>query len=216
MSKITELAEEEAARVEAEAEAEPDEDEQGEDEEGTSEPEQAPDAAVTDVTPERIAKIQKQIQGEDSRHEKRLREILGDLWEGREPCPLCLQEGFVIQAPPDSFDPMQRIMVLAAMGDDGAPHLKEHPGLQRCEYCDGWGELTTGSKREGCKTEICPKCSAQGYVAKDQPSNVAHFPPPPDMNAYMPPMSGPAPNADPWGRQWGHQHWGLDPASVGA
>lgn len=216
MSRATELAEREAAQAEADEPdvtpgLEPDEDEAEEAEHEETQPEHEP------ITEAAIKKIGQLIEREDDRHEKALRKILGELWEGRETCPLCMQEGFVIPVQPGQFDPQQRVAVLNAMGDYGDPQLKKHPYLSRCPECDGWGKLDTGSRNEGFEREQCVRCSGNGYVDSRTPTTNGNYGTQPQQAAWTPP---PPPeqtaNADVWGRPWGHKDWGQNPAEVNA
>lgn len=216
MTKLQEIIEREAARDEAE---EPDVTpglEPNEDEAEEAEAEEAP-AEPEPITEADLKRISGQIEKEDDRHEKALRKILGDLWEGRETCPLCMQEGFVVPAEPGQFDPMQRAAVLAAMGDNGEPSLKKHPYLARCPECDGWGKLDTGSRNQGFEREQCVRCSGNGYVdSRTSATNGNYGAPQQPQAAYAPPPPDPSANQDVWGRPWGHKDWGQNPAEVNA
>jgi hypothetical protein len=215
MSRATEIAEREAAAAEAEEptpEPEPEdapEDDDEDDAAPTTEPEPEP------VTEAQLRAIGAKIQAEDERHEKRLRAILGDLWEGREPCPLCLQEGFIIPAAPGEFDPAQAEAVRVAIGEGGLGRYNPDPLNERCANCNGWGELRSGAQREATQLVVCNACSGNGYVAKTPP-NVAQFPTPAAgaSDTWTPPPPPTEPNLDRWGRPMGHPDWGLDPASV--
>jgi len=219
LSRATDLAEREAAEAEAESPddtpgLEPSEEEEAAEEEETPTPEPEP------VTEARIKKISAAISKEDDRHEAAMRRILGDLWEGREVCPLCMQEGFVIPAQPGEFDQEQRYAVLAAMGDLSQPKLKAHPYFKRCPDCDGWGKLETFSRKEEYATENCDTCQGFGRIdTRTGATNVLSFTPAPANVTWNPPAPPPSvetPNADVWGRPWGHKDWGQNPAEVNA
>jgi hypothetical protein len=216
VSRATELAEREAASAELEEPdetpgLEPNEEEHEEAEHEESQPEPEP------ITEAQIKKIGTAIEREDDRHEKALRKILGDLWEGRETCPLCMQEGFVIPAQPGQFDPEQRVAVLSAMGDYGEPKLKPHPFLVRCTTCDGRGKLDTGSQNPGYEAESCDTCGGTGRYDKRQgTSNGNYGAPVQQQAAWTPPPPETSQNLDVWGRPWGHKDWGQNPAEVNA
>ena len=146
-----------------------------------------------------------------------MRKALGDLWEGREVCPLCMQEGFVIPAQPGEFDQEQRFAVLAAMGYLSQPKLKPHPYFKRCPDCDGWGMLETFSRKDDYAHENCDTCQGFGRVDTRQgASNVAYMTPPAQPWSPPPAPVDQTPNADVWGRPWGHGDWGKNPAEVNA
>jgi hypothetical protein len=210
MSTIAERARAEAEEAEQEnpdAEPvepiEPDEDEAQEEE---SAPEPPP---VTEAT---FRKLGESIAKEDARHEKRLREIYGDLWGERDTCPLCLQEGFVIPAEPGQFDPEQRDAVLSVMGEGGPTEAATHQSKVRCEQCDGWGQLYTGSRNEAYKYDACLFCNGSGTVDKSVLASAQAQPLEPSAVYFPPPAPDPASvNRDQWGRPMGHERYGVDP-----
>jgi hypothetical protein len=214
MSTIAERARNEADEAEREDEDAAEAGETGE----TPEPEPEPEPTPEDepVTEARLKKIGKAIEGEDTRHEKRLREIYGDLWGERETCPLCLQEGFVSAVGAGEFDPEQRMAVLSVMGDTAAPTFEQNPKLHTCEQCKGQGMLATGSKRDGFTDRACFKCDGNGFIDSEVEQAMR------GIQTYPPPAAAPVPangpalvNSDTWGRPFGHPHWGQDPANVG-
>jgi hypothetical protein len=159
-----------------------------------------------------VADAGKKLESEAARHEKRVREVMGDDFEITRPCPACFTPGFVFDPEVAPMPDETRAAILAFLGDDGGPKLKAHPDLEMCAFCDGWGELLTGSRRDAGRTEICPKCSAAGYVAKNAaPSPNGQPPawtaPPPPAPVYDPANV----NQDAWGRPIGSEHYGQDP-----
>lgn len=216
MSRATEVAEREALEAETEPEGEPDEEaaeelaeiEREQEQETAPEPEQSS-----------LAQIEAQNKAEKSehtRHENALKKIVGDHWAMFTECPLCQIDGYALPYEPGELGPEQRQAILAIMGEGPGQGLKPHPDLEMCAYCDGWGRLLTGSKNEGALTEICPKCSNQGYVMKnaapEQNGNQLYTPPPPP---YVPPFDPSAVNHDKWGRDPGNLRYGQDPATNG-
>jgi len=139
VSRVTELAEREAAA----AEAEPEPGEPGEPTE-PSEPE------PSEPEPETAAKIQ---AAEDAQlraftrhmdaHKRKLRQIMGDDFEAFEPCGFCEGIGY-------------RVI--------GAPQA--HPESERCEACGGHGFLLTGSENPAYASIACDHCQGQGYRMK--------------------------------------------------
>jgi hypothetical protein len=170
------------------------------------------------VTEAQLAKVGKAIAAEDERHEKALRKAYGDLWGERQPCPLCLQEGFVVIAQPGEFDPTQRAAVEAAMGEVPEPEYKPAKDARMCPTCDGWGQALSGAKRDSTRFVDCVDCGGLGYVR--QAPNVTQLPTASGTTSWTPPdpatvLTSSAPNADAWGRPMGHPHWGQNPAAVG-
>jgi hypothetical protein len=217
MSAATEAAKRDEAAAESEPEPELEPELEPEPDEDPDELEPEPEPEPEPVTEARIREIQRKTNAEDERHEKRLREIMGDLFEGYEPCPLCLSSGFLMPFPPGAFDPEQARAVELAMGAGESVPRKKHPTKVRCEACDGWGELDTDSRRPEYARDACLVCNGFGTVdsalqsSEGQLVTPAQWTPPP---AYEP--TPPPPNADGWGRPMGHPHWGVPPSQVGA
>lgn len=242
MSTATELAEQEALSAEAEPE-DPELDDVNEDEaereaereraqEAEAEPEREP---ASDMLMERIGR---DLDKEADRHSKAVVKIMGDQMGDLVPCPLCVTPGFVTVEPPRDFDPMQRHAVLLAMGEDAPPELKAHPKLYKCETCDGWGDLTTGSRKPTTQVEGCPDCGGKGFRDRDMdqayadargpetngaPGNLAVLPGLPPVLGSTPTVTqggysfpllpGAAPDA--CGRLAGHPLWGMDASAGG-
>lgn len=143
MSHVTDLVEAEAQR----AESEPDDDEPTPDDDEDDlppeevEPEQAmPDLPTFDP---------KRLEAEQRRHEKALAGIFGSL-DTFDACEECGALGFVPQALRD------------------APKPQPHPDYRRCETCQGFGMMATGSLRESYDTRPCPTCAGNGYMDRMQ------------------------------------------------
>jgi hypothetical protein len=216
VSRATEVAEREALEAEGEPEVEPDETEAEElaeiEREQEVEPEPEPE-------PSSLALMEAQgkaLDSEQKRHANALAKALGEHWGELAECPLCQVDGYAMPYGPGEVSPEQRMAVLTVLGEGPGQGLKPHPDLEMCAYCDGWGRLTTGSKNEGALTEICPKCSNQGYVTKNTAPEVngsqLYTPPPPP---YIPPFDPGSVNHDKWGRDPGNPRYGQDPAMNG-
>lgn len=150
---MTELANEEADRVEAEA---PDDNEP---DDSTAEPESEhePEQEAFDME-----KGVKQLEAENTRHAKRVAEIMGTDAADLIPCPTCVvgPTGFVFQLPP------------------AEPEYKDAADTQTCEACGGMGDVLSGSHNDRSKLKQCASCSGQGYVFKtNTPTAPAGQPP---------------------------------------
>lgn len=215
MSRATDLAYAEAEAAEAEnpdeetvepiEPDEPDEEEQADEEEPPAEP----SSLAT------VQEIDKALTAEQKRHAKALAKALGPQWADFEQCPLCQVDGYAMAYGAGEIGPEQRAAILAVMGDADVPDYKDHPTEGRCDTCDGWGEMTNGSRREGQGLSACPDCFGTGHKGKVVPQpNVFTLPQTAEQGAWQPPPPPSAPNVDTWGRPMGHPDWGLDPASV--
>lgn len=215
MSRVTELAEEEAAAAEAEnpdAEPvepldppEPDEDEAAEDAETPSEP-----SSLTNVE-----NIDKALDAEQKRHAKALAELFGDQWDDFAMCPLCQVDGYAVPYGPGEVSPEQREAILTVMGEGGGPKFASHPSEVRCPECDGWGEMLNGSRRAEQATSACQKCMGTGHLDRSQLAAAAPAPAPP-VYPWTEPEPAPAAQSfgDEWGRPVGHPDYGIHPAQI--
>jgi hypothetical protein len=90
----------------------------------------------------------------------------------------------------------------------GFTEQKTHEDFTRCSTCNGYGNVLTGSMKEGDKERPCPdpRCKGRGYWER---MTVQPAPPPPALSAVTGPTAyeQPAPN--------GSQEWGEAPAWMG-
>lgn len=121
------------------------------------EAEQTPaQAAAKDGSDEIPKKLERAIT--DQR--KRLSKIVGVDLAGQE-CPTCDGMGYTV----------------GGVGD--APDIVHPDNLVACEYCNGYGQVETGSRNPDHIHTICTKCGGLGYqTIAAQPSNVSQLPTP--------------------------------------
>lgn len=87
------------------------------------------------------------LERENERHAGKVFEIMGPFVDGFEPCHTC--DGLALEPP--------------------GPKPQTHEYFKRCEVCLGYGEVLTGSMRDGNTSRNCPGCGGRGYVeALDQ------------------------------------------------
>jgi Zn ribbon nucleic-acid-binding protein len=215
MSTIAERIEAEAAAAEAEF-PEPDE-ELAEAEEHEAEPEPEPDPEPeppSSVTTD--SDLDKRLTSEASRHEKALAKAYGDQWDARIMCPLCEAEGFLLPWQENTMPPEQYEAVKILAGDTGTPDYVPNPNWYACPTCNGYGDILTGSKRQGAELDQCPDCGGKGYRRKDfdaaQPQWAG---PPPPVVPISPQVATQSGAPDTWGRDPGHPHYGIDPRYAG-
>lgn len=185
---------------------EPDEDEAAEDEE--------PEARVPS-SQTILADRDRKLSSETRRHENALRKIYGPDFEELAVCPLCLSDGWIIPAPPGAFPDEQWEAVKMAAGQETDAKYEAAHHAERCTYCDGWGEVLSGSQNPTHRLVACPDCTGTGWRAKiDAP------PPAPTFQIAPPPPNGAATidwtrPRDQWDRPEGHPHFGMAPNLVG-
>lgn len=115
-------------------------------EERDAEPEpDTPRPAAEPELSEPSAKQIKALDAEQSRHERRVHEIMGGFVEGFEACEACNGVGLVPPGPPP-------------------PEPKGHEYFKACDTCNGFGQVRTGSLRAGHEARDCPTCKGRGYL----------------------------------------------------
>lgn len=146
-SRVKQLADQEADRVEAEeAEAAAAEDEH--DAEPEPEPQLEPEPEH-DAEPEAAAEpLSFEAKGEllaeeAARHDAALRAVFGAEYESFTACPMC------------SF--------LGVVAEEG---MMLDPDTVRCPQCRGWGQFLTESQVDNHYTRQCPRCMGNGYIDK--------------------------------------------------
>lgn len=146
-------------------------------------------------------------------------------------CPLCPVPGYV-QVPRRDDLPEHVLLAVETYLAGPDTGMRQHPNLERCDTCDGWGNMTTGS-RAGMVQQPCPDCNGQGYRDKrtalelermnGSPSSSAtsSAPAPVSPAAFGEATAGaitqggftfvpiPGASSDPAGRIAGHPLWGL-------
>ncbi len=171
---------------EGEAEAE----EEGEQETEAAEQQEPQAQALSEKDVEkRIEKLSR----ERERHEKRLQEILESDVSMLVACPLCtpITPGYVMTTPdvPERFP-----AVRAFIGDAEPRDLRADSKATRCETCDGWGFVDTGSRVQGQSELPCVDCGGKGWTGERVPAGQppAYVPPTP-LGANGPPTTEVAP-----------------------
>lgn len=212
---IAEIAEREAREAEAEQTGD---DATAEGDDGPSLPEPATtNTATTDAPPIDYERAQKQIEAESKRHAKRVAEIMGDAFADVHDCPLCQIPGFVFPFQPGTpMDEDRRLAVEAYFGATAQP-LNLDENKERCPTCDGWGKLRTPSRNPVHQEVVCDACGALGWVQKS--ARVQPVAQPGSLLSAVPNGGGGAEDVtmpDLWGRPFGHPHYGMHPAAIGA
>jgi hypothetical protein len=140
-----------------------DEEEEAAEAEPEPEPEPEPEASSGPRDDREIDKAYKAVQKENTRHNNRVSEIMGEDAQALVPCELCSHfvAGFrLAQVPPPEIVGRVR----AAIGLPERENLRESPYHLRCETCGGLGELLTHSYVTNQETVTCPDCQAKGFV----------------------------------------------------
>jgi hypothetical protein len=221
--RLTQLARDEADRVEAEQDAPADE--PGEPQEpapdapepdappepdGPQEPAQPPTEALTE------AQIEARIKAWERERDRHFRE-LDQRYEVSAVCPLCEGHGMILPQLPEPENTARRTAVSMALGGDGEPDYLEAPDREKCDVCDGWGEVLTGSRRRENRTGTCTPCNGTGFRTKAGEVLPIFTPAPvpvsPQPFGLTPGNGGPT---DAYGRPFGHPDFGKHPASVNA
>src|SRR5690348_14868252 len=135
MTNIAAVARREADEAEREDELDPEH-------EGDTEP-PAPTPAPQPTEPTEAQ--WKALGKENERHLGKVRQIMGPFVEDFEPCSTCDTVGIVPPGPKP-------------------PEVKTNSNFRRCDDCNGYGQVLTGSIREGREGVDCPGCGGAGYL----------------------------------------------------
>jgi len=113
-------------------------------------------------TPEQMERQQQRLEKETERHVKRVAELVGDDFSFLVPCELChpLMPGFRLPREPE--DEVKEA-VRYAIGDRQPENWQPDQYSSRCVYCDGLGEVLTGSRVRGKETAVCLGCDGKGW-----------------------------------------------------
>jgi hypothetical protein len=126
----------------------------------TSEPEQPQAMSEKDIE----AAFRK-LDREADRHRKRVSEIMGDEFGVLLACPLCdaVNPGYVLPTPdvPQRFPAVREFM-----GDSQPRELKHDQNISRCQVCDGWGTVESGSRVQGQTELACTECGGKGWLGQ--------------------------------------------------
>jgi len=207
MSTITERAEAEAEAAEAEF---PDEETQEAEEETVESPEPDTETPPAVLSEKQLEARMRKLDAENSRHATRVRDLLGEDAALIESCPCCHIPGFVF--PFTEYQPDEETRKAATLAYFGAaaPQYAQHAALRECETCLGYGDVRTGSRRNGAETIPCEPCGGKGYmdrrVEQAQQSVRTDFPGVPALGY---PGVGPQGKRDAYGRPDGHPRFGL-------
>ena len=164
-----------------------------------------------------IDALTKKLEAEAQRHEKRLREIMGEDFALLVANPTDWTPGYIFNVPEMHPTPDAVAAFHALLGIAQEEELLPADDAEACPVCNAKGRTKTGSEVDGQRDKPCRRCNGAGWIGKAVPveplAPVAQFQP-------SAPAASNAPNqfqvADRWGRPAGHPHYGLEPASISA
>ena len=133
---------------------------------------------------------------------KGLERVMGDDFKVYAQCATCAEHipGFV----PPELDPFA--------------DFEADPNTKTCPACHGKTRRKSGATFGDAVLISCSECAGSGYVANIAPAASTNVYQPGQTQVptgYLPPSGEAMPPRDMWGRQLGHPHFGIDPASIG-
>jgi hypothetical protein len=160
------------------AEEQVDEAEPGEAEEPAEEPAaQAP----TGPSMEEIEKVLTKLSTSANTWRRRVAELLGDEAENLVPCELCEPDIPGFHWPAELLQPRDDLHahLLDVLRTPDAPDYMQASFVRRCDACDGWGRVISGSRVAGKGEVSCIRCKGKGFLGDaelpgappEQPSN---------------------------------------------
>lgn len=91
------------------------------------------------------------VRAANERHHEKVRSIMGGFVDGFVECEACGGSGLTLPEPP-------------------GPSLQQAADAATCETCAGFGELTTGSRRQGYTLLQCHDCNGKGWQGPGNPT----------------------------------------------
>lgn len=132
----------------------------------------------------------------------RVSAVLGEEAQFLVPCELCEPDIPGFHFPAEVMVPADEThaRLLDVLRSPAAPEYKAAVDVHRCDKCDGWGSVKTGSQKAGQDVKACSECMGFGfypppggqYAATGAASTGAGFVPSPDGPMVVE-------DADPWG-----------------
>jgi len=141
--------------------------EQQEDDAGDSPEGVEPGVAEAQLLSEReIEKRFAKLDAENTRHRKRLGEILEEDALHIVPCPVCMDSfhGWVFDPQHIPLEESQRDRTLQLLNLADFEDIPQATWAQTCQTCGGHGRVKTGSKKEGRETTGCLDCGEAGWI----------------------------------------------------
>lgn len=182
------------------------------DDDADTEQEQPPSA-------EEMERIFTALDKQARKHRDKVADLAGPLFADLAECPLCQPQapGYYLHTLPAPEAIERAAAIHEILAGSGEPKYREATSTERCDACDGWGLVLSGSRDPNHRTIPCQGCQGTGHKPKLQPAQ----PPQPAAEWSPPPQPTAAPGAaegmpDVYGRPYGHPHYGLHPALVGA
>lgn len=130
-------------------------------------------------------------------------------------CPLCDGHGLMYTPQTPEEAAQMRGFILGLVGEATPEEFHDHPKYHRCDTCDGYGKVRTGSRVAGQEALNCPDCNGQGHTGGALQGSVVPMPTPTvPATATVPADEQARIGNDAWGREPGHPHYGLLPALV--
>lgn len=111
-------------------------------------------------------KQQKDLDKEAKRHADTVSRLLGADAEDVTECPFCDPQllGFFFDAQLAQPRSEMQARMIEALSLPMQAEYKDAPHASRCEDCDGYGVVLSGSRKPGNDTVVCPTCKGNGYV----------------------------------------------------
>lgn len=177
-------------------------------------PDESDEILASAQTEKEIEKRNRSLEREAERHEKRIRELLGDDAEGLIKCEACPETISGFHYGPEDYPPDSSERVLYELLAGGDASMMRHPEyLETCGECNGFGMVLTGSRTDLTKQLTCPICKGAGYIdtRENQPPALI-----PDLPAGEAPSVVPAAATDElerdmWGRPKDSPRFGKFP-----
>jgi len=123
--------------------------------------------------------VRKKLDQSATTWRNRVSDLLGEEAQMLVPCELCdpLIPGF--HWPPEVEQPRDDLHahLLDVLRTPSAPEYQQAQHVRRCQLCDGWGRVLSGSRVAGKGEVACQMCKGQGFVGDASLPSQATAPP---------------------------------------
>jgi hypothetical protein len=123
-----------------------------------------------------LAERDKKLDAENSRHAKRVGEIMDEAAVDLIPCPVCMDgiAGWVYSPEAQQLSDEAVLRLRQLIGLSGLDGITQATFAAQCPACDGNGEVRTGSRVPGYETTTCERCKKTGWIRTDAPTTDGH------------------------------------------
>lgn len=122
--------------------------------------------APTGPSMEEIEKVLAKLETSANTWRRRVKELLGDEADNLVPCELCDPNIPGFHWPAELLQPTSELHahLLDVLRTPDAPDYNQAQHVRRCNLCDGYGKVLSGSRVPNKGEVVCQMCKGNGFV----------------------------------------------------